>query len=100
MNGYPLDLMVREMDQEATQLARRAVLVEARKNRSLRDAWFKAKANLYSSDEAYLNHFISMNEGRGLLDEVLDKEIGLGCERSVHSWYDEYNPNYDIDVPF
>jgi hypothetical protein len=100
LNGYPLDMMVRALEPALQQQVRMTILQKARRNPPLRSAWFQAKRELAEADESYLHHhyqhLMEDPSGRLLLDDVLDKEIGLDCTDSVHGWLDEFNPNDDL----
>ena len=97
--GYPLSMMVSAMDAQTIDLARKAILNLALRDPALRRGWFAAKKELDSDAEEAFQRYQEMADdptGRSLLDEVLDKEVAMGCPASVHSWNDEFNPNDDL----
>lgn len=100
MKGYPLPMMLQNLEPEAESMARQILMTAARKNPVLRRGWFQAKRELDEQMADEVERWESMTdpEGRLLLDEVLDKEVGLGCDRSVYSeaWQLEWNPNDDL----
>ena len=93
-------MMVSTMTPEANTAARAAIIIAARRNQVLRDAWFGAKRVLNEEMEIHYRRYEDMESD--LLQEVLEKEIAIsGCQESSvhinkHGWLNEFNPNDDI----
>lgn len=114
MKGYPVRVVMLEMQgEEAQRRVRTVILRAARKDRVIKHAWNEACRSVREQEEAMYQDYLARQD-RIMLDDALDKEVGIGCTRSLYSWENEYNPQrdllecgvtprmteYDDDVPF
>lgn len=114
MKGYPVRTILLEMQgAEADRRLRTVIIRAARRDNIIKHAWNEACRSVREQEEEMYQDYLARQD-RSLLDDALDKELGLGCTRSLYSWEREYNPQndliecgitpklteYDDDVPF